>query len=148
MIITRICLSVSIFLFFTSPAVTGYLNNYKGSEETGNSDFFARLLYEDSISLYSQRILMESSKTRSATVGGTIISRILLTSDHKYFLMLSLKKQVIFLSGADTNRRSPLRKLISSATGTSDFASFYYVIDSREYLSVDRVLLLKQRPVC
>ena len=59
-----------------------------GNEGAGNSGFFARLLYEDSISLYSQRILRESSRTRSATVGGTIISRILLISDHKYFLML------------------------------------------------------------
>ena len=59
-----------------------------GNELTGNSDFFARLLYKDKISLYSRRMLRESGRTQSATVGGTIISRILLISDHKYFLML------------------------------------------------------------
>jgi hypothetical protein len=51
-------------------------------------DIFVEVLHNDAISLYSRRIYRESSNIRSATVGGVIVSRIVLMRDFKYFLEL------------------------------------------------------------
>lgn len=61
----------------------------KTVNETGREqDIFARLLYENSISLYSRRVFRESGSIKTTRLDNRLVSRISLMSDHKYFLVL------------------------------------------------------------